>query len=47
MKIAKTNSGLVIGAIFTGGSLLLTTTFVVPIISVVPGAIVESMLQNV
>ncbi len=46
MKIAKSNSGLVIGAIFTGCSLLLTATFFVPIISVLPGVIFETIAKN-
>lgn len=46
MKISKTNSGLIIGVLFTVGSLLLTATFIVPIISVVPGMLFETIAQN-
>ena len=46
MKISKTKSGLIIGAIFTIGSLLLTATFVVPIISVLPGMLFETIAEN-
>ncbi len=47
MKIAKSNSGLVIGAVFTAVSLLLTLTFFVPIISVLPGLIFETIAKNI
>jgi len=43
MKLAKNNSGLMIGAIFTGASLCLTMTYIVPLISVSPGFIFESI----
>jgi len=46
MKISKTNSGLIIGALFTVGSLLLTATFVMPIISVLPGMLFETIAEN-
>ena len=46
MKISKSNSGLIIGALFTVGSLLLTATFVVPIISVLPGMLFETIAEN-
>jgi len=46
MKIGKSNSGLIIGAIFTGVSLLLTVTFIVPIISVSPGIIFEAIAKK-
>jgi drug/metabolite transporter (DMT)-like permease len=46
MKISKTNSGLIIGALFTVGSLLLMATFVVPMISVLPGVLFEKIAQN-
>jgi len=46
MKIAKFNSGLIIGSIFTAGSVLLTATFFVPVISVIPGSIIESIASN-
>jgi hypothetical protein len=46
MKISKTNSGLIIGALFTVGSLLLTATFVAPIISVLPGMVFETIAKN-
>ena len=47
MKIAKHNSGLIIGTIFTGVSLLSTATFIMPIISVVPGSIIESLASGI
>ncbi len=46
MKISKEKSGLIIGTIFTGVSLLLTVTFIVPIISVFPGMIFETIAEN-
>ncbi len=46
MKIAKHNSGLIIGAIFTGISLCLTITYIVPIISVFPGFIFETIAAS-
>lgn len=46
MRIAKSNSGLTIGAIFTVGSLFLTVTYVVPIISVLPGVIFETISKK-
>jgi len=41
-----TAEGLKIGAIFTGCSLLLTVTFVIPIISVLPGVIFELIAKT-
>ena len=46
MKIAKKNTGLTIGSIFTGASLLLTATYNVPIISVLPGILFENISEN-
>lgn len=46
MKIAKKNTRLIIGAIFTGASLLLTATYIVPIISVLPGILFENISTN-
>jgi DMSO/TMAO reductase YedYZ heme-binding membrane subunit len=46
MKISKNSSGLIIGAIFTLGSLLLTATFIVPIISVLPGMLFEKIAES-
>jgi hypothetical protein len=46
MKLSKTNRGLTIGALFTAGSLLLTATFVVPMISVLPGMLFEAIAEN-
>ncbi|MCH2110313.1 MAG: hypothetical protein MK135_13400 [Polyangiaceae bacterium] len=46
MKIDQQNNGTVIGAIFTVGSLLLTLTFIVPVISVLPGALIESIMAS-
>lgn len=47
MKIAKQNSGLVIGAISTAISLGLTVTFIVPIISVMFGVIFETIAAGI
>ncbi|MBK7129342.1 MAG: hypothetical protein IPM74_07480 [Crocinitomicaceae bacterium] len=46
MKINQQYNGTIIGGIFTVGSLLLTLTFIVPILSVLPGAITESILSS-
>lgn len=46
MKINSRNNGLIIGAFFTVGSLILTITFIVPILTIVPGAIVEYILAS-
>lgn len=46
MKIAKKKTGLLIGAIFTGASLLMTGTYIVPIISVLPGILFENISEN-
>ena len=46
MKISKTKSGVIIGTIFTVVSLVLTVTFIVPIISVFPGMIFETIAEN-
>jgi len=46
MKIAPEHNGTVIGAIFTGVCLLATFTFVVPILSVIPGVLVESLMKT-
>lgn len=46
MKISKTKSGVIIGTIFTVASLVLTVTFIVPIISVFPGMIFETIAEN-
>ena len=43
MKEEINFDGLIIGIVFTFGSLLLTLTFFVPIISVFPGVIVETL----
>src|SRR4051812_35764285 len=43
MKIAKRNSGAKIGAIFTVCSLALTATYVVPIIAILPGMLLETI----
>ena len=47
MKINQQYNGTIIGGIFTVGSLLLTLTFIVPIFSVLPGAIIESVMSSV
>lgn len=46
MSTTKKNGGLVVGSTFTVVSLLLTFTFAVPIISVLPGAILESAAKH-
>ena len=46
MKIAKSKGGVTIGALFTVVSFLLTWTFIVPIISVLPGMLFESIAER-
>ena len=46
MKIAKSKSGVTIGALFTVVSFILTWTFIVPIISVLPGMLFESIAER-
>lgn len=46
MNIAKKKAGITIGALSTIVSLLLTATYIVPIIAVLPGALVESIVSN-
>lgn len=47
MKINPKYNGTIIGGIFTLGSLILTLTFVVPIISIIPAAFIESLVSKV
>jgi hypothetical protein len=47
MKINSNYNGTVIGAIFTVASILLTFTFIVPIISVIPAAYIESLVASI
>jgi DMSO/TMAO reductase YedYZ heme-binding membrane subunit len=47
MKIAKHNSGFIIGAISTGISISLTATYIVPIISVSFGVIFETIAAGI
>ena len=47
MKINQQYNGTIIGGIFTVGSLLLTLTFIVPIFSVLPGALIESIMSSI
>jgi hypothetical protein len=47
MKINPIYNGTIIGAIFTGVSLLLTLTFIVPILTVIPGALIESIMSSI
>jgi hypothetical protein len=46
MKISKKYNGTMIGGIFTLASLLATFTFVIPIFSVLPGAMLESIMSG-
>lgn len=46
MKINQQYNGTIIGGIFTLSSLLLTLTFIVPIISVIPRAFIESIMYS-
>lgn len=46
MTINKKYSGTFFGAIFTIGSLLLTLTFVIPIISILPGVFIQSIVAS-
>lgn len=47
MKINQRYNGTIIGGVFTISSLLLTLTIIVPIISIIPGAFIESMMSIV
>ncbi|GGK82782.1 hypothetical protein ACD591_11435 [Rufibacter glacialis] len=47
MKINKRYSGTIIGGIFTLVSLLLTKTYIVPVVSVIPGVFIKSLLKLV
>jgi hypothetical protein len=46
MKINQQYSGTIIGGIFTTISLLLTLTYIIPIISILPGAFIESIIST-
>jgi DMSO/TMAO reductase YedYZ heme-binding membrane subunit len=46
MKINQQYNGTIIGGIFTLVSLLLTLTFIIPILSVLPGVFIESMMPS-
>jgi len=47
MKINQKYNGTIIGGIFTVGSLLLTLTFIVPVLSIMPGMLVELIASKV
>jgi len=47
MKIHQQYNGTIIGGIFTVISLLLTLTFIVPILSIIPGAFIESIMSSI
>jgi hypothetical protein len=47
MKINQQYNGTIIGGIFTSISLLLTLTYIVPILSVIPGAFIESIISKI
>ncbi len=47
MKINQQHNGTIIGGIFTLGSLLLTLTFFIPILSVIPGVYIESIISSI
>src|SRR5690554_228393 len=47
MKISPKYNGTIIGAIFTVASIFLTFTFVIPIISIIPAAYIESLVASV
>ncbi len=47
MKEERNFDGLIIGTVFTFVSLLLTLTFLVPMISVFPGVIVETLAKRI
>lgn len=47
MKINQQKNGAIIGGIFTAVSFLLTFTFVVPIFSIMPGVLIESMMSSI
>jgi hypothetical protein len=46
MQKEKNYAGLLIGGVFTLGSLLLTLTMVIPIVSVFPGVVIESIAKK-
>ncbi len=45
MKISKDYNGILIDALFSIGSLLLTVTVIIPILSVIPGTLVEMIVR--
>ena len=47
MKINKQYNGTIIGGIFTIVSLLLTLTIFVPMISIIPGGFIESLMSSI
>lgn len=47
MKINPQYNGTIIGGIFTVVSLLLTLTFIVPILSVILGSLIESLMSSI
>lgn len=47
MKVNQELNGTIIGAIFSASSLLLTWTFIVPLVSILPGLVVESIMSSI
>lgn len=47
MRINQQYNGTIIGGIFTVTSLLLTLTFIIPVLSVIPGAFLESIIAKI
>lgn len=47
MKINQKYNGSIIGSIFTGSCILLTVTFIIPVISVLPGALLQALIRTV
>jgi hypothetical protein len=47
MKINQSYNGTIIGGIFTVTSLLLSLTFIIPVLSVIPGALIESVIAKI
>jgi hypothetical protein len=47
MRINQKYNGTIIGAFFTVSSMLLTLTFIVPALSVMPGMLIEHVISNI
>jgi len=47
MSISQKYNGTIIGGIFTAISFILTFTYIVPLLSIIPGAFVESFMSSI